>query len=39
MNITSSTVQDHIKSMLEKTNSRNRSELIAKRLESRHPGV
>ncbi len=30
MHITSSTVQDHIKSMLDKTGSRNRSELIAK---------
>jgi DNA-binding CsgD family transcriptional regulator len=28
--ITSPTVQDHIKSMLEKTESRNRSELIAR---------
>jgi DNA-binding CsgD family transcriptional regulator len=28
--ITSSTVQDHIKSMLDKTESRNRSELIAR---------
>ncbi len=30
MHITSSTVQDHIKSMLDKTESRNRSELIAR---------
>jgi DNA-binding CsgD family transcriptional regulator len=30
LNITSSTVQDHIKSMLDKTESRNRSELIAR---------
>jgi DNA-binding CsgD family transcriptional regulator len=30
LNITSSTVQDHIKSMLDKTGSRNRSELIAR---------
>ena len=30
LNITSSTVQDHIRSMLEKTASRNRSELIAR---------
>jgi DNA-binding CsgD family transcriptional regulator len=30
LNITSSTVQDHIRSMLEKTESRNRSELIAR---------
>jgi DNA-binding CsgD family transcriptional regulator len=30
--ITSSTVQDHIKSMLDKTASRNRSELIARML-------
>ena len=30
MHITSSTVQDHIKSMLDKTGSRNRSELIAR---------
>jgi DNA-binding CsgD family transcriptional regulator len=28
--ITSSTVQDHIKSMLDKTESRNRSEMIAR---------
>lgn len=32
LNITGSTVQDHIKSMLEKTESRNRSEMIAKLL-------
>jgi DNA-binding CsgD family transcriptional regulator len=30
LNITSSTVQDHIKSMLDKTESRNRSELLAR---------
>jgi DNA-binding NarL/FixJ family response regulator len=30
LHITSSTVQDHIKSMLDKTESRNRSELIAR---------
>lgn len=30
MHITSSTVQDHIRSMLEKTGTRNRSQLIAK---------
>jgi DNA-binding CsgD family transcriptional regulator len=30
LNITSSTVQDHIKSMLDKTESRNRSELIGR---------
>jgi DNA-binding CsgD family transcriptional regulator len=30
LQITSSTVQDHIKSMLDKTDSRNRSELIAR---------
>lgn len=36
MHITSSTVQDHIKSMLEKTGTRNRSELIAKLLR---PGL
>ena len=30
LSITSSTVQDHIKSMLDKTGSRNRSELIAR---------
>jgi DNA-binding CsgD family transcriptional regulator len=35
MNITSSTVQDHIKNMLEKTGCRNRSELIAKILSPR----
>lgn len=35
MYITSSTVQDHIKSMLDKTGSRNRSELIAKILNPR----
>jgi DNA-binding CsgD family transcriptional regulator len=35
MHITSSTVQDHISSMLEKTGSRNRSELIAKVLSPR----
>jgi DNA-binding NarL/FixJ family response regulator len=35
MNITSSTVQDHIKSMLDKTQSRNRSELITKLLNPR----
>ncbi len=35
MQITSSTVQDHIKSMLGKTESRNRSELIAKVLRPR----
>ncbi|HEY5258059.1 MAG TPA: helix-turn-helix transcriptional regulator [Candidatus Baltobacteraceae bacterium] len=38
MNITVSTVQDHIKNMLEKTGSRNRSELIAKLL-SRRPSA
>lgn len=36
MSITSSTVQDHIKSMLGKTNSKNRSELIGKILSPRH---
>jgi DNA-binding CsgD family transcriptional regulator len=35
MQITSSTVQDHIKSMLDKTASRNRSELIVKLLNPR----
>ena len=30
LHITSSTVQDHIKSMLDRTESRNRSELIAR---------
>jgi DNA-binding CsgD family transcriptional regulator len=30
LSITSSTVQDHINSMLDKTGSRNRSELIAR---------
>lgn len=35
MHITPSTVQDHIKSMLEKTGTRNRSELIAKLLRPR----
>lgn len=35
MHITSSTVQDHIRSMLEKTGTRNRSELIAKLLRPR----
>lgn len=35
MHITSSTVQDHIRSMLEKTGTRNRSELIAKVLRPR----
>jgi DNA-binding CsgD family transcriptional regulator len=30
LNITSSTIQDHIKSILQKTESRNRSELIAR---------
>jgi DNA-binding CsgD family transcriptional regulator len=30
LHITSSTVQDHIKSMLDRTGSRNRSELIAR---------
>jgi DNA-binding CsgD family transcriptional regulator len=35
LHITSSTVQDHIKSMLEKTDSRNRSEMIAKLLNPR----
>ncbi|MHB8147660.1 MAG: helix-turn-helix transcriptional regulator [Vulcanimicrobiaceae bacterium] len=36
MSITPSTVQDHIKSMLDKTGSRNRSELIAKLLSPRN---
>lgn len=36
MHITTSTVQDHIRSMLEKTGTRNRSELIAKLLR---PGL
>jgi DNA-binding NarL/FixJ family response regulator len=30
LNITTSTVQDHIKSMVDKTDSRNRTELIAR---------
>ena len=30
LNITTSTVQDHIKSMVDKTESRNRTELIAR---------
>lgn len=38
MNITSSTVQDHIKHMLEKTGSRNRAEMIAKVLDQRNDG-
>ncbi len=39
MHIASSTVQDHIKSMLEKTESRNRSELIAKVLGHHRSGL
>jgi len=40
LHITSSTVQDHIRSMVEKTESRNRSELIARVLRSEYnPGV
>jgi DNA-binding CsgD family transcriptional regulator len=39
MHITSSTVQDHIKSMRDKTGSRNRSELIAKILNPRRSGT
>ena len=38
MHITSSTVQDHIKHMLEKTGSRNRAEMIAKVLDQRNNG-
>ncbi len=38
MQISSSTVQDHIRSMLDKTGSRNRTELIAKILDPR-PGA
>jgi len=39
LHITSSTIQDHIKSMVDKTESRNRTELIARVLgwESAHP--
>jgi DNA-binding CsgD family transcriptional regulator len=37
LNITSSTVQDHVKSMLDKTESRNRSELIARVLGWQSP--
>lgn len=36
MHITSSTVQDHIKHMLEKTGSRNRAEMISKILDQRN---
>jgi DNA-binding CsgD family transcriptional regulator len=36
MHITSSTVQDHIKHMLEKTGSRNRAEMISKVLDQRN---
>ncbi len=39
MHITSSTVQDHIKSMLDKTGSRNRLELIAKILNPHRSAV
>jgi len=38
MDITSSTVQDHIKHILEKTGSRNRAEMIAKVLDRRNDG-
>lgn len=38
MHITSSTVQDHIKHMLEKTGSRNRAEMISKVLDQRNDG-
>jgi DNA-binding CsgD family transcriptional regulator len=39
LHITTSTVQDHINSMLYKTNSRNRSEMIAKLLNPRSNGA